>query len=55
MEGFIIEGGQEQHVDFEQGQALERQGLVYWCEECECYHIDDPHTWEDIDKFLNAI
>jgi AMMECR1 domain-containing protein len=53
----ILENGEELTVNSKEAVILERQGLIYICDDKDCgfAHISPDYSWENIDTLLNAL
>lgn len=52
---YILENLEQQDLTPEQATALEDAGKIFWCEDCECYHISMFDTWESVDEALKNV
>jgi hypothetical protein len=57
MDNKIVEGGEEMSLNdltAEQIRALvdSTPSLIYFCDECQCYHVQPDKTMNDVDKWI---
>lgn len=48
----ILENGASLEVRTNEANHLIGAGLIYWCPECNAYHIPHDHTWADVEDAL---
>lgn len=48
----LSEGGQELLLTDRAADALVARGLVFYCQNCECYHLYLNRSWSEVDKAL---
>lgn len=52
---YILENGEELSVTKSVAMILEENAHIFYCPECDCYHIDTFSSWEKIAEAIKEI
>lgn len=46
----IVHDGQDRDISNQLAIELEEEGVIGFCENCECYHLCEGYTWADLER-----
>jgi uncharacterized protein YlaI len=50
----ISENGETREVRTVEADRLVNKGILYFCEECNQYHISGRYSWADVDREIGG-
>ena len=54
MNHTILDNGTEIEVTTTERDRLLEADIIYWCSDCQCYHVSDDRGIEGVEDFLKA-
>lgn len=53
MNAQLIDGVHSAELTRAAETRLKDLAVIEWCDECQCYHLADHHSWSDVFRFLD--